>query len=94
MNMHLKKDETHLVGSWKLVEGRMVEDEVSKRIKRLIREDLSPLASSGDGWNRLFRDRSDGRLWELTYPVSSTQAGGPPALTVIDEVSARGKYKF
>jgi hypothetical protein len=94
MDMNIKADETQLLGSWTMVGGCMVEDEVSKRIKLLTREYLSPLASSSGGWDKLFRDPSDGRFWELRYPVSSTHGGGPPALSVIDEVAARSKYKF
>ena len=43
-------------------------------------------------WSVLFRDPGDGRLWELTYPESGSQGGGPPRLTCIDADVARKKF--
>jgi hypothetical protein len=91
--MTLKADEKQLVGSWKLVDGRMIEDETSKRIAALVRQQLEQVAVSTGGWDKLFRDPSDSRFWELTYPSSGTHGGGPPTLNVISEVAAR-KHKF
>ena len=92
--MILKADETQLVGSWKMVDGRMSEDETCKRITALVRDQLEPLATADGGWGKLFRDPSDNRFWELTYPVSGTHGGGPPTLNVISEGAARRKYTF
>jgi histone deacetylase complex regulatory component SIN3 len=38
--MTLKADEKQLVGSAKLVDGRMIEDETSKRIAALVQQQL------------------------------------------------------
>jgi hypothetical protein len=93
-DMHLEKHETQLRGGWNLAGGRMVEDDIAKRIAALIHQKLEPLATSNGGWDKLFRDPSDKRLWELTYPASGTHGGGPPTLTVISEEEARTKYSF
>jgi len=92
--MNLKAHETQLVGRWKLVDGRMTEDETSKRITALVRHELKEVAVSSGGWDKLFRYPVDNRLWELTYPASGSHGGRPPALNVMSEDAARRKYKF
>ena len=92
--MILKPDETQLVGNWQLVGGRMVEDETSQRINALVRGQLQQIAVSSGGWDKLFLDPSDGRLWELTHSASGTHGGGPRTLSVISETAAHNKYEF
>lgn len=92
--MTLEPDEKEFVGAWKVVNGQVVEDEVSLRIRNLVREHLKLLATSPDGWDKLFCDPRDGRLWELTYPSSDAHGGGPPLLREILEQVARSKYTF
>lgn len=87
-------DETTLIGAWTRAGERVVEDAVSQRIRSLVRSYLKLLATSDDGWKKLFQDPADGRLWELTFPFSKTHGGGPPALMVVDEVKAREKYTW
>ena len=69
-------------------------DDVEKRIDALIHEELEKLGYDSSGWEILYRDPADGRLWELTYPQSETHGGGPRRLHVIDSAEARQKYKF
>jgi len=92
--MNLLRDETELVGSWKLFEGRMVEDETSQRIRALVNKHLRQVAVSEDGWTKLYQDPEDQRFWELTYPSSEMQGGGPPRLCTIESDQARNKYKL
>jgi immunity protein 27 of polymorphic toxin system len=92
--MSIRADENEIVGSWKMIDGRMVEDEASKRIRALAKDELKPIAVSSDGWERLYEDPRDHRLWELTYPSGEMQGGGPPALRVIDGETARKKYQI
>jgi Immunity protein 27 len=92
--MTLRADETEIVGSWKMIDGRMVEDETSKRIRTLIKETLKPIATSSDGWERLYEDPQDHRFWELTYPSSEAQGGGPPTLRVVNDETVQRKYKL
>ncbi|MGZ5170952.1 MAG: Imm27 family immunity protein, partial [Burkholderiales bacterium] len=39
-------------------------------------------------WLRLYKDPTDGRLWELTYPHSEMHGGGPRILRVITSTEA------
>ena len=84
--------ETELTGSWIREAGKFVPDDTAKRITILLRNWFNPVAEAGGGWERLLRDPSDGRLWELTFPKSGMHGGGPPALRVVSADVARAKY--
>jgi hypothetical protein len=90
--MRLNANESKLVGKWELREGRVVSDAAAKRIEWLIEHQLVKLRSDWSGWETLYRDPSDGRLWELTYPESDSHGGGPPELTCMSLEQAREKY--
>jgi len=84
--------ESDLVGHWVSIGGRTEGDAICKRIERLVSEALELLARSRDGWETLYRDPADGRLWERTYPNSGWHGGGPPRLRVIALTEAQSKY--
>ena len=90
--MSLRKDETKLVGGWHLVEGRMEADDVTKRIRELIRSELRKVAADESGWDVLYQDPADGRYWERIYPQSEMHGGGPPTLRNISVEDAKKKY--
>jgi Immunity protein 27 len=90
--MRIEPEETEIVGKWMAVDDRVIEDEATKRIYALVRDHLQVVASSG--WEKLFRDPTDGRYWEQTRPRSEVHGAGPPKLAVIDEQQARVKYNF
>lgn len=90
--MRIDTTETAIVGSFVVSDGRVRADDNVARIETLRRSHLIELARSPDGWETLFRDPSDGRLWELTYPMSEMHGGGPPALTVVSPEAAAKKY--
>lgn len=90
----LGPEETLLKGSWVSKNGRTVEDDVSERIRWLVRSALRRRASDPSGWDTLYEDPRDGRLWELLYPHSEMHGGGPPSLQVVTREAARSKYKF
>lgn len=90
--MNLGPDETDLIGSWRMVDGAVDADATARRIDLLVRTQLQRLGSDPSGWDTLFRDPIDERLWELTYPAGDTQGGGPPRLTCLSAESARRKY--
>lgn len=92
MQVAIEPDETLICGGWKLVEGRMVPDDSLIRIRTLVETELDKIGSASDGWSTLFKDRSDGRLWELFYPHSEMQSGGPESLRCVDTVQAAHKY--
>jgi hypothetical protein len=90
----LKPEETEIIGDWQMADAQVTKDEQAKRIETLVRQHLKSLAKSSTGWEKLFQDPLDGRLWELTYPNSSMHGGGPPRLAVVTEEEARRKYEF
>jgi Immunity protein 27 len=92
--MSLRPEETEIIGSWRMIDGRPVEDEASRRIRTLTKRWLKLIASSSDGWERLYEDPQDHRLWELTYPTSETHSGGAPTLRAVEREAARRKYKL
>ena len=84
--------ETVLAGSWIDLGSRVVADEVTARIERLRSEVLELLGHTPDGWSTLYRDPTDGRLWELTYLQSELHGGGPPHLAALDREVAEARY--
>jgi len=90
--MKLKPSENMLVGKWKLADGKLVADDVCERIDALVDRYLTKLGIDTSGWDSLYKDPIDNRLWELTYPQSDMQGGGPPCLAVIEEAVAKIKY--
>ena len=90
--LSLGRDETGLIGSWILKNGAMIEDEVGLRNRSLIESGLQRIATSKDGWEVLYKDVSDGRYWELTYPHGDMQGGGPIALILADRSMLAEKY--
>lgn len=91
--MEISPDEVEIIGSWVMVNGRMTADETSHRIRSLIKTDLQHVATTKDGWEKLYLDAHDKRLWELTYPQGEMQGGGPQALLLISPEKAREKYE-
>ncbi len=92
--MGLNSDEVEIKGAWVMVNGRMTEDDASRRINSLIKTELEHVATSKDGWEQLYRDTQDGRYWEWFHPQSEMQGGGPPALRVISREVAEDKYRL
>jgi hypothetical protein len=84
--------ESALSGSWQLQNGKPAADEVARRIDRLVNDHLVLLATSSDGWSRLYKDPNDGRFWELTYPESHLHGGGAPQLLALDPTVALALY--
>lgn len=90
--MNLQPHESDLVGRSELKDGKMVASATSRRIQWLVANQLVELGSDASGWDVLYRDPSDGRLWELTYPQSDSHGGGPPRLTCIGSGEVQRKY--
>lgn len=91
--MKLTKNETALIGDW-ISDGKNVKkNEVALRIDWLINNYLKRLCSDESGWDVLYFDPDNNRLWELTYPHSEQHGGGPAALIHITLEDARVKYK-
>lgn len=88
--------ETEIIGRWIAVDQSVKADDTCNRIKRLIANTLEHVAfdPKAGGWETLFRDRSDGRYWERTYPQSEMHGGGPPSLRCLPENVAVQKYNL
>jgi hypothetical protein len=90
--MKLMPNETEIVGSW-LSDGKRVRSDANElRINWLLQYSLERVAADWSGWEILFRDRGDGRLWEITHPHGELQGGGPRRLAVISLNEASQKY--
>ena len=51
-----------------------------------------PARGRRGGWEVLYPEPRDGRFWELIYPHSQMQGGGPPRLHLLSSKEARAKY--
>jgi len=92
--MLIEADETELKGNWIEKDEQVIEDETCKRINYLIDEVLTYLSTDSSGWEKLFKDPADGRLWELTHPNSDWHGGGPKVLVLISAQDAKSKYNI
>jgi Immunity protein 27 len=79
-----------LQGKWLTTRDGIVPDDVCRIVDHLVREHLVKVATRDEGWVTLFRDPLQSTYWELSYPDSEMQGGGPPTLTRLspDEVKA------
>jgi Immunity protein 27 len=94
MKTKLLKNETLLSGKWVVVNKQVIGDEACQRVKYLTSEVLEKIATTGGGWEILYRDNSDGRYWELFYEQGDWHGGGPPSLKNISEEEAKEKYQL
>lgn len=92
MNRYLEPFESELIAGTEMRDGREIPDEAAMRIAWLTQSYLRVLASADGGWSTLFRDPSDGRLWEKTYPQGNLHGGGLPVLRVIAREEAIRRY--
>lgn len=90
----IRPEEIEIVGTWVVVNGVVQGDEACERVHELSETYLELLGYSpeGGGWETLFRDPNDGRLWERWYPQSHMHGGGPPALKFLSDADARERY--
>jgi len=94
VELALRPSETLLEGGWIASANGVVADETCKRIEALTSGVLKHLATDATGWDSLFQDPADGRLWELYYPHSEVHGGGPPSLRNVTVLQANSKYTF
>lgn len=92
MHQELRPDETELWGQWLDTGNRIEHDAIGARILWLAAERLERVAAGGSGWEALYRDPRDGRLWELTHPNRHLHGGGPPRLAVVTAAEAAARY--
>ncbi|MEZ0469087.1 Imm27 family immunity protein [Luteimonas salinilitoris] len=90
--MKISPNETLITGRWIEHKGQLVGDDTCKRINELIRNYLHEIGRDPSGWDALYRDPQDARLWELIYPESELHGGGPPQLRCLTYGEAEEKY--
>ncbi len=91
--MKILPTETLLTGKWVKIEGGIIGDETCNRIEQLVTGQLIKLGHDDSGWETLYRDPDDNRLWEKTYPQGELQSGGPPQLQCLSIETAKEKYR-
>lgn len=88
----IQPGETVLQGLWIDLGSRMEKDVTWQRIEWLVAEHFEELACLENGLVRLYRDPTDGRLWEL-FPVRPELGEqSPPQLVVIDPQAAAERF--
>ena len=90
--MKIEPTKTEFTGKWIFLDGRVVADETCQQINELVASHLQELGRDPSGWDALYRDPDDGRLWELTFPQSELHGGGPPQLRYLTLAEAKKKY--
>jgi hypothetical protein len=88
----LAPDEQQLIGRWIASDHGRAGDAVERRIFWLVSHRLVAIGSASGGWDWLFRDPRDNRLWELTFPLGTVHGRGPRQLSVIAPELAATKY--
>lgn len=90
----LGPEEVDLHGNWLVQTDRsVVADLTEQRIEWLTTQMLERITNDSSGWEILYRDPRDGRLWELTYPCGEMHGGGPRRLRAISRDEAAAKYE-
>lgn len=74
--------EEEIIGKWIFEGGKVIADSNCQLIESMIKNDLKEINTSEDGWTIQYEEKN-GNVWELTYPESHLQGGGPPKLTRI-----------
>jgi hypothetical protein len=90
--MEINSNETSIVEQWEFVNNKMTTNEQGKRMDLLIMGYLKKVAADASGWYILYQDPKDKRYWELSFPKSEMQGGGPRLLSVLSEKEAMDKY--
>jgi hypothetical protein len=90
--MKILPTETQLNGKWLTSYGKIIADPICDKINDLIKSNLNKISHDASGWDTLYLDPNDNRLWELTYPEGKLQGGGPPQLRLVSPEDAQRKY--
>jgi len=72
-----------IIGHWEFANGKVIADSNCKLINSMIREKFTKIGTSEDGWTIKYK-ADDDTIWELSYPQSHLQGGGPPKLIQVE----------
>lgn len=75
-------NDREIIGNWEFKNGKIIADLNCQLIESMLKEDLSEFKTSEDGWKKQYKGK-ESDIWELTFPQSHLQGGGPPKLTKI-----------
>ena len=90
--MKIRPGETEIRGAWIQVGNKLVKDDACRRIDHLVSTYLDKIGHDVSGWDTLYRDPASGWYWELVYPQSDLQGGGPPTLRKLSLDEVHVKY--
>lgn len=90
--MELQPSESKLQGNWIFENNEIKKDVTALRIDYLKDNYLIKIGTDVTGWDILYQDPLDQRYWELVYPNSEMQGGGPPLLQHISIDMVKNKY--
>lgn len=58
------------------------------KIDAMLRDDLVKIRYEDEGWTTIYRHKTTGTFWKLTYPNSEMHGGGPRELIELSSLSA------
>ncbi|MBV8392861.1 MAG: hypothetical protein JOY81_06725 [Alphaproteobacteria bacterium] len=76
---------TELNDIWSFEDGRMVARGDVEAINDMLATKLDKIRTDKSGWIVVYRHRTTGQLWELSYPKGEMQGGGPRRLRLLAE---------
>jgi hypothetical protein len=77
---NVPSDRADLVDQWIMRGSRMSLEGDARDIDALLSNELIRMTATDGGWRILYRHRTTGALWELSYPQSEMHGGGPRRL--------------
>lgn len=81
----INKEEKEIIGSWAMRGERVIKDSGCQRVEWLIENHLTFISHDKSGWNALYYDPIDNRLWECIYLHGEMHGGGAPSLRLVDK---------
>jgi len=81
-----------IIGKWIVENGKVIENQECVDIKNLTETELEQIATREGGWVKLYKNKNTGEYWELDYPQSELQGGGPPTHEQVEAGEVQKRY--